>query len=90
MNFENIIERRKVDEGLHSLVLEISADEYKKDYDEYSDDIASNILQEHLENRGDDGIPSDVKIHYDSNNNIVRISANVHYLGNDHTRYEFR
>ena len=45
MNFENIIEKRKVNEGLHSLVLEISADEYKKDYEEYSDDIASNILQ---------------------------------------------
>ncbi len=27
----------------------------KKDYEEYSDDIASNILQKHLENRGDDG-----------------------------------
>ncbi len=90
MNFENIIERRKVDEGLHSLVLEISADEYKKDYDEYNDDIASNILHEHLENRGDDGRPSDVKIHYDRYNNIVRISANIDYLGNDHTGYEFR
>lgn len=90
MNFENIIERRKVDEGLHSLVLEISVDEYKKDYEEYSDDIASNILQRHLENRGDDGRPSNVKIHHNNNHNIVRISANIHYLENDHTGYEFQ
>lgn len=89
MKFDNIIEKRTVNDGLHSLVLEIAADEYKKDYDEYNDDIAFNILERHLENRGDDGRPSDVKIHYDKNDNIVRIVANVHYLGNDHTTYRF-
>ncbi|NLW23615.1 MAG: hypothetical protein GXY88_10265 [Tissierellia bacterium] len=90
MNFENIIERRKVENGLHSLVLEISADEYKRDYNDFNDDYALNILERHLEYRGDDGRPSDVRIHYDKENNIVRITANVHYLGNDHTNYRFR
>ncbi|NLJ98193.1 MAG: hypothetical protein GX320_02860 [Tissierellia bacterium] len=90
MNFENIIEKRTVDEGKHSLVLEISADEYRKDYDQYNDDIAFNILYEHLQNRGDDGRPSDVKIHYDDKDGIIRITANIHYLGNDHTGYTFR
>ena len=49
-----------------------------------------NILERHLENRGDDGRPSDVEISYDGENHIVRIYAKVNYLGNDHTTYKFR
>ncbi|GFN35160.1 hypothetical protein [Tepidimicrobium xylanilyticum] len=90
MNFDNIIERRMVDDGKHNLVLEISADEYKKDYDEYNKDYALNILERHLEYRGDDGKPVDVDISYDGESNIVRIYAKVEYLGNDHTTYRFR
>ena len=90
MKFENIIERRSVDRGKHSIVLEISADEYRKSYDHYNDDIASNIVFEHLQKRGDDGKPSDVKIHYDGGDDIVRITANVHYLGNEHTEHMLR
>ena len=90
MNFDNIIEKRSVNDGIHSLVLVISADEYEKDYDEFHNDYALNILERHLENRADDGRPSDVKIDYDRENNIVKISANVHYLGNQHTNYRFR
>lgn len=89
MNLENIIEKRNNHEGKHSLVLEISVNEYRRDYDQYNDDIASNILHEHLQNRGDDGRPSDIKIHPNDKDNIVRITANVDYLGNDHTRYIF-
>ena len=89
MNFDNIIEKRKVKDGIHSLVLEISADEYRKDYDEYEADYALNILERHLENRNDDGRPSDVRIDYDSKNGIVKIFANIHYLGNEHTNYRF-
>lgn len=90
MNFDNIKEKRTVDNGEHNLVLEISADEYKKDYDGYNRDYAFNILERHLENRGDDGRPSDVEISYDGENHIVRIYAKVNYLGNDHTTYKFR
>lgn len=90
MDFDNIMEKRIVNNGLHSLVLEISADEYKRDYQEYNNDYALNILEKHLENRGDDGRPSDVKIFHDKKDNIVRISANVHYLGNEHTSYRMR
>mgnify|MGYP001379747879 CR=1 FL=1 len=33
--------------------------------------------------------PEDAKIDYDPRNNIVRISAKVNYLDNDHTGYIF-
>ncbi len=83
----DIIERRIVNDGFHSLVLEISADEYKKAYDQYNNEIALEILNYHLKNRGDDGRPSDIRIEHKNNSNIVRIFANIHYLGNDHTTY---
>lgn len=87
MNFDNFIERRIVDNGLHSLVLEISADEYMEYYEELNEDYAMNILYSYLEYRGDDGRPSDVEIEYDDEYDIVRIKANIHYIGNDHTAY---
>lgn len=87
MNFDNFIERRIVNDGLHSLVLEFSADEYMEYYDELSVDYAMNILDSYLEYRGDDGRPSDVEIEYDDEYDIVRIKAKIHYIGNDHTTY---
>jgi len=87
LNFDNFIEKRRVDNGLHSMILELSADEYLEYYDELNEDYAMNILDSYLEYRGDDGRPSDVEIEYDGEYDIVRIKANIHYVGNDHTTY---
>lgn len=87
MNFDNFIDKRIVDDGVYRLVLEMSADEYYEDYDELNEDYAMNILESYLQHRGDDGRPSDVEIEYDHEYDIVRIKANIHYLGNDHTTY---
>ena len=84
--YNSIIERRFVDEGVHNITLEIPANEYKSIYDDYDNEIASEILNYHLQYRGDDGRPSNIEIEYEENN-IVRISATVNYLGNDHTEY---
>lgn len=81
----DIVEKRAVKDGLHNIVLEISANEYKKVYDRYSNEIASEILNQHLKNVGDDGKPADIQMQYKNKDNIVRISANIHYLGNHHT-----
>lgn len=75
-----------VNEGKHSLELLISSKEYEKVYDEYNNEIASTIVNHHLDNRGDDGRATDVRIKHDDSD-IVRIYANVNYLDNDHTRY---
>lgn len=87
MDFNNVIEKRFVDRGNHKLLLEISADEYNQDYDDYTEDYAMNILEGYMQFRGDDGRPSDASIDYDSHNNIVRILAKVNYLDNDYTTY---
>lgn len=85
--YNSITEIRNVNDGQHSVVLEIPTEEYNKIYNRYSDEIASEIIRNHLENRGDDGRPSDVHIQHENNSTVVRISANVEYLGNDHTKY---
>ncbi len=89
MDFNNVIERRIVDGEKHKLVLEMSANEYKEDYDEFIDDYAMNILESYLQFRGDDGRVEDAKIEYDPNTDIVRITAKVNYLDNEHTRHIF-
>jgi hypothetical protein len=87
MLFNNIIEKRMVDKGKHSLVLEMSREEYNKSYDQYNNEIAGEIVETHLANRGDDGRPSDVKMLHEDKDNIIKIHANINYLGNDHTGY---
>ena len=86
--YNSIIEKRIVNDGRHSVVLEISDKEYNNIYDDYNDEIALDIINHHLKNRGDDGRPSDVKIKHESGDGMVRIFADIHYLGNDHTDYE--
>ncbi len=85
--YGNILERRIVDYDGHSMVLEIADSEYNTIYDGYSDDIAMEIVNNYLQYRSDDGRPSNVHIQHDDVNNIVRIYADIDYLGNDHTTY---
>ncbi|MDD2481094.1 MAG: hypothetical protein PHC44_08130 [Lutispora sp.] len=85
--YDSILERRNVNDGLHNVVLEIPVDEYNKIYDQYNDEIALEILNNHMENRGDDGRPSNVHIQHYNNSSIVKISAKIDYLGNGHTTY---
>ncbi|MGJ0847973.1 hypothetical protein SAMN02745784_02761 [Tissierella praeacuta DSM 18095] len=91
MLFNNIVEKRFVKDGVHKSILEMTADEYNKVYNgEYSEKIASEIINHHLERRGDDGRATNIQIEHEDNSNMVRIYANINYLGNDHTRYGMR
>lgn len=86
--FNNIIEKRTVKDGVHKTVLEMTAVDFDNVYNgEYSEKIASEIINHHFERRGDDGRATDVQIKHDDDSNMVRIYANINYLGNDHTRY---
>lgn len=87
MELNNIIEKRKVDKGNHSLTLEISKSEFDKIMTGNIEDTAFNLVESHLKNREDDGRASNVNLDYDINNKIVKIHADVEYLGNKHTDY---
>ncbi len=85
--YNSIIEKRLVDEGVHNVILEIPVNEYKNIYDECNNEIAWEIINYHLQYRGDDGRPSDIQMESEDNDGVIRISATVNYLGNDHTEY---
>lgn len=88
MLFNNIIERRIVEDGVHKSILEMTAEDYNKVYrGEYNNEIASEIIRHHFIRRGDDGRPTNIQINHDQDANMVRIYSNVNYLGNDHTKY---
>lgn len=66
----------------------MTAEDYNNVYNgEYSKEIASEIINHHLERRGDDGRATDIQIKCEDVDSMVRIYANINYLGNDHTRY---
>ncbi|MBZ4645533.1 MAG: hypothetical protein PWR27_1974 [Petroclostridium sp.] len=83
----SVVETRSVNDGLHRIMLEIPEKEYEAIYDQYTNEIASEFLTYYLENRNDDGKPSDIQIQHDKNAHVVRIAANLHYLENEHTSY---
>lgn len=87
MDFNNIIEKRTVNNGMHSLVLEISKNEFDKVMTGNIENTALDVVARHLENRGDDGRANNVNLDYENGEGIVRIYADVDYLGNDHTEY---
>jgi len=88
MRYDDIIEKRIVDKGQHIMTLEFSRDEFYQSYDEYSNDIANQIVNNHLNKRGDDGRASNVRIEKANENDTIRIHADIEYEGNDHTTYE--
>lgn len=77
MLFNNIIERRKVTEGKHNTILEMTSQDYEKRYKDYNDEIAMEIIRTHFIERGDDGKPSHVSIKKDEDNGMVRIYVNA-------------
>ncbi|WHH60191.1 hypothetical protein [Petroclostridium sp. X23] len=83
----SVLETRSVNDGLHRIMIEIPEKEFEAVYDQYTNDIASEFLTYYLENRNDDGKPSDIQIKHDKNGHVVRIVANIHYLENEHTSY---
>lgn len=87
MLYNNIIEKRTVNGGQHKAVLEISDQDYNQVFDEYNNEVATEIIKHHLVNRGDDGRVTDVQIKHENDSDIIRIYANINYLGNDHTGY---
>lgn len=86
MGLENIIEKRVVNNGKHSLVLEMTSDIFKNFDYEYSDEIAAQIVNQHLYNNNDDGKASNTNIEL-TDSNLVRIYADISYIGNNHTNY---
>lgn len=80
--FDSIRETRAVKNGLHSLVLEIPEKTYMDFYESISNSDGAEILSQYLNHHQDDAIPKNIKIKYSKDEHMMRIYADLHYLGN--------
>ena len=78
---ENRIRRNE----LYEITLQISEEEYFNVYDDISIIAAKEILDNHLTYHQDDGRPKNIDIKHNKNGHIVNITADLHYLGNNHS-----
>ncbi|MCT4509325.1 MAG: hypothetical protein N4A48_11350 [Tepidibacter sp.] len=79
--------RKKRENGIYDLTLEISEREYFKVYEDVDDKIADNLIKQYLVNVDDDARFDNVKIKHNKDRHTIRLTSELHYYGNDHTDY---
>lgn len=83
--FNSIREKRIVRDGQYELTLQIPENEYFNVYDTVKSEAAREILHNYLMLQQDDGRIGEVDINHNKNGHIIKITADLHYTGNDHT-----
>lgn len=83
--FNSIREKRIQRDGQYELTLQIPETEYFNAYDSVKAEAASEILANYLRLKQDDGRVGDVNISHNKNGHIIKITTELHYMGNDHT-----
>ena len=81
----SIRDKRIQRDGLYELTLQMPESEYFNSYDSVTPEAAYEILGNFLSYHQDDGRAELVDISHNKNGHIVNITANLHYIGNDHT-----
>ncbi len=84
-----MLESRISHEGLTQIILEMPEKDYFQMYGQLNDEIAKDLLQQYLLYHNDDGRMGRVKIYYDKNDHVVRISSFLQYLGNEKTTHMY-
>ncbi|WIV10453.1 hypothetical protein [Proteiniborus sp. MB09-C3] len=79
--------RRRDDEGIYTLTLEIPEKEFFLVYNDVDKQSANDLLKQYLIFRQDDARLDTVDIKHDKNNHIINVVSELNYLGNDHTDY---
>ncbi|MGI6485113.1 MAG: hypothetical protein ACOX15_02015 [Tepidanaerobacteraceae bacterium] len=80
--YDSIRETRARKNGFYSIVLEIPEDIYLNFYEEFSDSAAKEMLCNYLNYRQDDAVPENVSLEHIADDRIIRVYADLHYLGN--------
>lgn len=83
--FNNIREKRTERDGQYQLTLQIPENEYFDAYEGVKTEAAHEILSNYLTLKQDDGRIGKVNINHNKNGHVIKITADLHYLGNNHT-----
>lgn len=84
--FNSIREKRIARDGQYELTLQIPENEYFDVYDDIKAEAAREILHNYLTLQQDDGSIGEVNINHNKSGHMVKITTDLHYLGNDHTK----
>ncbi|HZJ56877.1 MAG TPA: hypothetical protein VFD89_01385 [Clostridia bacterium] len=87
---DSILEHRVLRDGLYDISLIMNENDYFMVYDNISNENATEIMDNYLVRRQDDGRPDGVQIKHNKNRHIVSINASLHYTENDKTTYTMR
>ena len=87
---DSILERRIVDDGLHKIELIINEEQFNKFYDDVDEGSVQDMVRTYLDEKADDGRPHDISFEFDNFKHIIKVNANLQYLGNDYSDYKNR
>jgi hypothetical protein len=83
--FNSIREKRIQRDGQYELTLQIPENEYFDVYDTIKAEAAHEILSNYLTLKQDDGRVGEINISHNKSGHMVKITTELHYIGNDHT-----
>lgn len=86
----SIHESRLRDGNDFRVKMQIPEKEFFDVYEGVSMEAAEEIIGNHLQYHGDDGMPENVRIKHNKNNHVVNIELDIKYLGNDYTKATYR
>jgi len=81
----NFFETRIRNGDTVQITLEANEKDYFGIYGELNEKVAADLLKLYLLYHNDDARFNNVKIKHDHHSHIVKITADLSYLGNDHT-----
>jgi hypothetical protein len=84
----SIRENRIRRDELYEITLQMPENEYFDAYEGISVPAAEEILQNYLRYHQDDGRPENIHIKHNKNGHVINVTAELHYLGNDHSKQE--
>ncbi|SHG94967.1 hypothetical protein [Tepidibacter thalassicus] len=86
--FTNIKEmRKKRENGIYDLTIEIPEREFFKVYDSVNNNAADDLLRQYLVDVQDDARFDNVKIKHNKNRHTIRLTSELSYYKNEHTDY---
>ena len=83
--YNSILETRSFNDGVCRLTLQINENEYFSVYDSLSEEDASELVNNYLKYRVDDGRPENIELKHDRSNHIVTIETDLYYTDNEKT-----
>ena len=82
--------RSKIKDGKYNLTLEVSEGTYFKTYDDVDTKSGEDLVRNYLRSNSDDANFNDIKIKYNKNKHMVKVTTELDYRNNEYSDYSNR